>query len=358
MTGPSALAFPGSRALAGWWQQLAPHRPRALWVAHLVLHRVEAPVRVHRPYRPDAFALHLLRTLGFLERAAAGPAGATLALLDQHLRLGPQVVHRLFDDLRREGLAAGAGGEYRLTASGRQALDEGEIQATRQERHSFYFLGGSPAAFLPLRRPETTPWVAGPDWGFDVEHLLRCLGQTPEWKRRHGFPEDVLDLVRGEPAEPGEAAAWRRVVLDYPERLPAALVLVPGEGDADRLLGFTARTDSWSLQTGAPALALDDWQEVLPQLAEEPAPPQWAQAWRAWCQPRSLPEAQTEACTLERQGNLLRVHAPPRLLDRLHGSRSDAVKGEAWILAGDGPVRKAALLEVVAAVQEKTAGPL
>ena len=46
--------------------------------------------------------------------------------------------------------------------------------------------------------------------------------------------------------------------------------------------------------TGVPLAPRDDWREVLPQLAEEPSPQQWAQAWRAWCQPRSLPEAQAE----------------------------------------------------------------
>src|SRR5262249_35580821 len=43
----SSLAYPGSRSLAGWWRQLAPLHPRAVWLAHLLLHRVEALVRLN-----------------------------------------------------------------------------------------------------------------------------------------------------------------------------------------------------------------------------------------------------------------------------------------------------------------------
>lgn len=45
MTAVAPLTFPGTRALAGWWRLLAPRQPRAMWVAHLLLHRIEALVR-------------------------------------------------------------------------------------------------------------------------------------------------------------------------------------------------------------------------------------------------------------------------------------------------------------------------
>jgi hypothetical protein len=357
MTGPSALAFPGSRTLAGWWRQLAPHQPLALWFAHLILHRVEAPVRVLRPYRPDALVLHLLKTLEFAERTA-GPAGPSVSHVDQLLRLGPQVLCRLLADLSREGLAQEMGESYRLAEAGKLALGGGEVPATRSERRSFYFLASPSPAFIALRRVETVPWVAGPDWSFDVDVLADCLRRPPEWKRRHGFPTDVLGLAHEEDEKTDESGTWRRVVLDHPERLPAVLLLAAGKDDAPRLLGFAVRPDNWSLQANDPALEVTDLPEVQAQLTAEPTPEQWAGAWRAWCQPRSLPEAQTDACTVENQGSQLRVYAPPRLIDRLRSARSDALKGEAWVLAGEGHVRKAALLDLVPAKQETTAGPL
>jgi len=41
--------------------------------------------------------------------------------------------------------------------------------------------------------------------------------------------------------------------------------------------------------------------------------------------------------------------APQRLVDRLRAARSDAVKQEAWVLAGAGRVREAAQVELVEA---------
>jgi hypothetical protein len=49
---------------------------------------------------------------------------------------------------------------------------------------------------------------------------------------------------------------------------------------------------------------------------------------------------------LERIDHRLLVYAPPRLIDRLRAARSDAVKQEAWLLAGEGRTRTAAQIEL------------
>ena len=45
----------------------------------------------------------------------------------------------------------------------------------------------------------------------------------------------------------------------------------------------------------------------------------------------------------------LRVFAPDRFIHRLQQARSDALKGDAWLLAGEGRIRAAAQLEIVEA---------
>ena len=37
MTAPSPALFPAGRTLAGWWRQLAPWQPTAVWVGQLLL---------------------------------------------------------------------------------------------------------------------------------------------------------------------------------------------------------------------------------------------------------------------------------------------------------------------------------
>src|SRR5262249_52639589 len=63
MNASAPLAFPGSRALAGWWRHLAPREPRALWVGHLLLHHLEVLVERTEQRRPDPVAGFVLKVL-------------------------------------------------------------------------------------------------------------------------------------------------------------------------------------------------------------------------------------------------------------------------------------------------------
>jgi hypothetical protein len=140
------------------------------------------------------------------------------------------------------------------------------------------------------------------------------------------------------------------VILDRPAHLGALVALVEEEGRGERLLGFAVQQDGWALRATSPTFALGaGWRDLFPQLAAEVPLDAWRQAWRAWCQPRSLPPAEVEACTLERQDYRLRITAPRRLVERLRTARSDALKGEAWLLAGTGGVRSVALVELAEA---------
>jgi hypothetical protein len=368
MTAGPPLAFPGSRTLAGWWRQLAPLHPEALRVGHLLLHRVEAMTRCHRPYRPGAFPLVLLRALALEPAGRPHPPGAPsnnhageapgegqLRRLDVCLRLGRPLLLQALQSLARQGLVQGGPQTgWAPAPAGRQALERGEVPRDCYERRTFYFLEREPAgggarpapAFLPLRSEAGLPWAAGDDWGFDVEVLRACLGRPPEWKRRRTFPAEVADVLPADPAA-ADFPAWQRVPLDRPEHLAAVLALVPGAG-GPRLVGFAFRPEGWALDLEEPVLALDEgWAEDLPEVRVDPGPGAWQAAWRQWCGQRALPAAEAEACGLEPAGVLLRVRPGARLLERLRVARSDALKGEAWLLAGTGRLRAAARVEVL-----------
>jgi hypothetical protein len=86
---------------------------------------------------------------------------------------------------------------------------------------------------------------------------------------------------------------------------------------------------------------LSDWLEVFPELADEPSPELWRQAWLGWCLQQGLPPAAAESCGLRRRGHHLEAAAPASLAERFRAQR-----GEVWLLAGPGALRTAALLEV------------
>jgi hypothetical protein len=362
MTAAASLAFPGTRKLAGWWRQLAPYRPQALWVGYLLLHHVEALVRLSHARRLDSFTHFLLKALALNGPAPPAASSAeTLQRLDAHLHLGRQVLAQALRGLAAEGLAeAGPAGYWTLTTLGRQALERQEYPQVRHERRTFHFIdyrgetGRSSPHFLNLHNSTGIPWPAAEGVEFDVGTLQACLSQSPEWKQKHGFPLEVQEILSIELEAPESVTpsssppSWQRVIVDRPEHILAVLLLVPSGTGEQQLVGIAVRQDGWVLQAAEPLFTLGaDWRDVFPELAREPSLEVWRQAWRAWCEPRSLPAGEANACALERHGERLRVIVPHRLIERLRATRSDALKGETWLLAGEGRIRPAALVELV-----------
>jgi hypothetical protein len=380
MTGPSSLAFPGSRKLAGWWRQLAPFEPQAFWVGHLVLHQVEALVRLTRTSPLDPFSLLVLKALGL---TAPGPSGRPLSApevleqLNDRLHLGRQVLRRVLAGMEAEGLVqTDPAGSWSVSSLGHHALKHREFPRPVHERRTFHFVdrgegGAAPgsAHFLAVHNSSGIPWPAADGSTFDIRALQACLVQPVEWKQKHGFPLDVQEILsfppeeeranRGQGADyPGagnsalpsgsEPSPWQRVILDRPEWLLAVLVSAAGPDGRPQLVGLPVRQEGWVLQAGAPLFTLrESWQEIFPELGEEPSEETWRLAWRAWCEQRALPAAEAAACSVERQGERLRLTAPGALVERLRAARSDVLKGETWLLAGEGRIRPAALVELV-----------
>jgi hypothetical protein len=176
-------------------------------------------------------------------------------------------------------------------------------------------------------------------WAFDLAVLEACVKQSAAWKAQHGFPQEVVRIFRL-PTSPSEED-WRLVPLTRAEQ--ALLLLV--ETASGEILGFSVRAEGWALSR-EPVLSLACGQAWISSLGGDTSDEVWKQSWQAWCQQRSLPLPEVEACRPEQVGHRLLVHAPARLIERLRASRSDAAKGEAWLLAGNGRIRAAALIDL------------
>jgi hypothetical protein len=112
--------------------------------------------------------------------------------------------------------------------------------------------------------------------------------------------------------------------------------------------GFQVQPEDWKLRAEEPVFTLGEgWQEVLPDMAQEPAPDLWRAAWQGWCRQRSLPPTETDGCPLRRWDHWLEVRASKRLFDRFKATRSDVLHGETWLLAGTGRTRSAACVKVM-----------
>jgi hypothetical protein len=325
------LPFPGSRTLAAWWRELAPWRPLRLWLCHLLFHRVEALADVLRSYRLDDLRLEVLRSLV----AGRQPAG-----------LDPGLFARLTRELTAAGLFSRAGAGLQLTDAGRHAVADGSVAVAALERREFFFIDNRAVQRSPhfVRLSVRGTSVVPPEhWEFDPVLLQSAVGREAAWKKAFGFPEEV-NAFR---LPVGNDPDWRSIVFDQAEYLFTIFVEVETTPNGAQLLGFAGRTIGWTLQSNEPALALGrQWEEALPDLTTAPDEAAWRTTWQAWGQQRALPAGEMMACRLERSGLLLRVEAPHKLIARLREDRSDALKGETWLLAGAGRTRAAARVEL------------
>jgi hypothetical protein len=331
------MPWPGGRTILAWARQVADLQPRRLWVSHLRIHRVEALAALGQRRPLEALSPALLAYLGLKE--SSDPAA-----LARQLGLDRQVLGRCLAELAEAGLAAERNGGWAMTPAGRAALEQGAVTRTVPQRCTFTFLDRSEAGLPPhYLHLAAAAGAAGAGGAFDVSVLEECVRRPAEWKDRHRFPADVSAILLPAP----EAPDWRRVVLDRVEVLSVLLAELGPQGEGTRWVGFAVQVPGWSLRREAPILELGEgFAEVFPDLVQEPAAPAWAQAWQTWCQPRGLPRAEVEECRVECRGHLLRVEAPPRLVERLRAANSDAVKGEAWLLAGTDFSRAAARIDL------------
>jgi len=350
MTSLPELAFPSNRTLADWWKHLAPLQPRALWVAHLLLHRVEAMVKVEKPAAVDAFAHYVLKALAITEPAstealeAGSPARRPLLC---------QVLRKLqADDL----VSCSTTGSWSVTPRGRHALQQGIALHVENVRRAFHFVESEKASrlpeFLPLQNhaallslPETEHRP------FPVDLLDQCVAQPAAWKMRRGFPLEVTEILKAQ----GERAAsctpqpaWQRIIIDHPRRLLVLVILAPGPNGSDRLMGFGIQPERWILHHAEPAfVAGSDWPEILPDLASEVRMESWAEAWKAFCRSLNPPVAETEAAVQDKTGLRLTIKVGRLFMDWLRATRSDLLKGEGWLLVGQGRARAAAVIKLI-----------
>ncbi len=327
MSSAIAMTLPGGRPLVGWWRDLSTFGPLRLWFAHLVLHRLEALVEFEATSALDALGSALLASL----RSRQAPPD--LRALQSDMNLESALFQRLVDH---------------LTATGMLTLDaEGRVSGVRpassaaprlRGRRILHFTDGTPTHFLPLNGATCTALMPPAGWAFDVGELERFAAQPPAWRRDNLFPADIRRFIR--PADLPEPNRAEAVIVDRAEQVLLAIIQTD-----DQFLGFPVNPEAWDIQK-IPALALPSASDFGQSLLVTQSSESWRQAWLGWCQQRSLPSLDVEACKLELIDHRLLVHAPARLVDRLRQARSEALRGESWLLAGTGRIRQAAVIEL------------
>lgn len=345
MIAASSLAFPAAKHLATWWRQLAAFQPQALWVGHLLLHRLELLAEVLHAEEIDPLARHVLAALS-LEQSAETVGTDWLDRLDDRLHLGAGVIQRIVQGLQDQGLVDA---HFTLAHPGLQVLEKGHLLRPAWQRRELVFLERCaadgqrilPPQFLPLHGGSGPTWQPDDRSRFPMDLLFACVAQPAAWKEQWAFPAEVLNIA--DPAQPGDSPpSWQRVIVDRPERLLMVLIAC---GPDQRLLGFAARQEGWELHSRQPVLNLPAAvRPDIPDLASTPIE-LWNAAWQSWCKAHAIPAAEFQDCVLIPQSCSLHIQAPAALLARLTAAKSEALRGETWLLAGAGYLRATAQVE-------------
>jgi hypothetical protein len=333
MNASASLTFPEPAVLASWYSQLLPLNPHAIWVGHLLVHRVEALVRTEqsRPIDPPVRAV-----LGALAERAQD-----ISSLEKRLGLQRQFLFQVLRELSAMGLASDRPSGWEVTEAGSHAHLSGHCLQPTYKRRTFHFLclpNASPI-YVSLTTSAAELWTGSVPSQFDPGLLNQCARQSETWKTRSGFPKEVVQVVA--PDDPLLlAAAWQKVVVSQPLQHSAVLVAC-GKSDEESLRAFTYRRDAWGLDTSQPAFSFGrEWRETIPKLAAEVPAETLQNAWREWCEGKGISPADTNACRLEVEGCALHVFASPGIVSRVGD------KERKWLLLGDETIRRALEVKV------------
>ncbi len=337
MTAAVSVSIPGGPVLSQWWSLLRAAHPCALWLQHLILHRLDASFQCLSARPLDALEKLLLETL-HQQRMAAVPFDA-------------QLLFRVMNGLGHLGLATPTATGWAITDAGKEALHSGLCSAPCEQRRTLYFLAGTapgvPPRYLPLHQPRTLPSQTAASWEFNLGVVQDHLAQSPEWKTRHGFPHDLVSLLFPE-EQRARLATWRRIAVAHVEQALFLQVLLHTPEGKEELRGYSVQPPQWDLNLDHPNLVLgSNWRELLPELAAEIPLEQWHHVWRHWGQSQGLGAADLEACHLQHAGTVLRVTSPEEVAARLRREGTPTMQ-ETWLMAGSDPLREMARVEIVA----------
>lgn len=348
MTAAATLAFPGSRHLAEWWNSFASYSPRALWTAHLFVHRVDVLIGASHTAKLDPLHLAILR-----QTVEHSPC--TVESLDDRLRMGRQILHQILRQLQSlEMVRADDKGEWTATVRDKLILERGEYQRVEPERRVFAFVetGFTEAPFHYLNVEDGPAYpVTDESLPFDIRYVEECVRQPDDWKRRHAFPLEAKEVIHDRKSgDPHPAIPpWKRVPIDRRTRMPLALVLGADKNGSETLFGFALQQEKWTMPSTTPVFSVaEGWREAFPVLTAELAGDAWAAAFRDWRKGNGVALEESDIIGIEKIETRLLV----RVRESAYGTLREklaSIAGKDWLLAGQGRLRQAARLEIALA---------
>lgn len=316
-----------------------------MWIGHLLMHHVEASVRVLQAEVLEPISAAVLRALRVF-----GPA--TSSGLDRPLGLGTSFVQRLLAGLAADSLADQVSPDtWRITPKGEETVQSGFGVRTVDQRRVFHFLHAhcqQAGNFLPLAQCHGVPCPMSGTWTFSASLLRECIEQSSEWKRQHQFPEDVQALLAFGEGNP-ENQHWHHVILDSAERISVGLALIHPPHTDPQWWAYALDPVRWTRTHNDPVFKLDTvtTSETFGDLFHGPEDHAWDMAWRTWCETFGISAERAAAFEVVQRDTTFQVQVPQQTLEYLRCLGLEAIDRQRWLLVGGGLLRRAVNLELV-----------
>jgi hypothetical protein len=294
-------------------------------------HAVEALVEVEDVEGIDPMPLFVLRAFEF-----ARPAD--VEHLDGILHIGRQVMRQMLNGMAASGLVAvESESTYCITEAGRSTLQTGQVIRRIPARRIFRFL--HPAMnYVAVHDPkgnlliEVSPSHAPSPWEFSPDVLRHVIAQSADWKRRHGFPTNVADVITEplspeatEPVNPGpglanapadsslgQATQLQHVVVDKAQVVTCALVMRQIAADVAELSGYPVSGHGNLIRGIQPLFSLHDLleaEQAFPTLLKPPTPQEVKAGWLTLAARHMLPEAEQAEVRFESNSLVIALSA-------------------------------------------------
>ena len=306
------------------WLALNGDEPEiAMFLGECLVHSVEALVEIEQDESIDPLDLFVLRAFEF-----AQPADAQH--VDEVLHLGRQVTRQLLNSLVVSGFATESSGGFCLTEAGRRSLETGRRSNCVQRRKLFHFLNPN-FSYIDVRDRKGTqlrdvaPSKVPEPWEFDLNILRDAIERPADWKGKHGFPLDVVEVVTNtSPRAEGQAATLapavgtrdnanlpeaQRLVADKAQTIACALVINGIDGDTLHAYPVSPRFNL--VASNEPVFSIagtSDIREAFPALTLVPTEELAYETWLELARHYRL--AEPEQARVEYGGDTLTVSIP------------------------------------------------
>jgi hypothetical protein len=243
-----------------------------LFFTQLHFHTIEACVSVNRHEPINELELFILEAVELL-------AEPEIETINGLLHIGRKTIKQVVEKLSKDRLLLETtAGLLKITDTGKDSLQTGELIKSKEERCLFHFLNDN-HEFLRINDPrnrflaDLKPHQTDSDWVFDTAYLDSCITQPDEWKKQRQFPIEIQNVINPFSNEsPETVSPEQALIVDKAQFANCAVLVKFDEGQPFELSAYPLSSQGHLLSQDMlfSLKGRDSITQVFPDILEPP----------------------------------------------------------------------------------------